>query len=163
MRDRSRWMVLSVSLLGFFSGGLLSAADSPYWPRFHGPNGNNISTEGGLLNRWPEGGPNLIWTAKGIGQGFSSVTLADGFIYTAGNLRDRTVVTALDLSGKIRWQADCGKAWIGSHVGTRGTPTLDGDRIYYETPHGDVVCLNAATGEEIWGLQFMLIERCTDF
>ncbi len=27
------------------------------WPRFHGANGDNISTETGLLSKWPRGGP----------------------------------------------------------------------------------------------------------
>jgi len=76
-------------------------------------------------------------------------------IYTAGNIDEDTVVTALDLKGQIRWQAKCGKAWSGDSPGTRGTPTLDGDRLYYETPHGDLVCLDAKTGDKVWGLNIL--------
>ncbi len=43
------------------------AAEPPSWPRFHGAKGDNISPDTGLLQRWPDGGPKLAWTAKGLG------------------------------------------------------------------------------------------------
>ena len=135
-------------LLGNFT---FANDDQPYWPQFHGPNGDNISIETGLLKQWPEGGPELIWKAEGMGEGFASISLANGLIYTAGKLDDQTVVIALNLNGKMEWQAKCGPAWTKSFPGTRSTPTLDGDRVYYESPLGDLVCLNAKTGEQLWG------------
>ncbi len=127
------------------------------WPQFHGPRRDNISTETGLLKRWPEGGPKLLWTARGLGHGFSSVSMAGGRIFTAGNIADQTVVTALDTGGKTQWQAKCGGAWTrrGLLPGTRGTPTLDGDRVYYETPLGDLACLDANSGRKLWGLNIL--------
>jgi hypothetical protein len=71
------------------SGSLLvrsvavSAEDSS-WPRFHGPDGDNHSPDTGLLKKWPDAGPKLLWTAKAIGHGFAGVTTADGRVYTAG-------------------------------------------------------------------------------
>lgn len=38
----------------------------------------------------------------------------------------------------------------GSGDGPRGTPTLDGDRLYAEGGTGDVSCLDAATGKTLW-------------
>jgi len=128
---------------------------APFWPRFHGPNNDNLSTDTGLLKKWPEGGPRLLWTAKGLGHGYASVTLADGLIYTAGNKGDKTMVTALDLDGKTVWQKENGEGWTGSYPGARGTPTLDGDRLYHESPLGDVICMNAKTGEKLWGLNIL--------
>jgi len=132
-----------------------AAATAGDWPQFHGAKRDNISTETGLLKRWPEGGPKLLWTARGLGHGFSSVSVKGGRIYTAGNIGDHTVVTALDLAGKTQWQTKCGGAWKGPHPGTRGTPTLDDGRLYYETPLGDVVCLDAANGKKLWGLNIL--------
>jgi len=128
---------------------------APFWPRFHGPKGDNISTDTGLLKEWPDGGPELVWSIKGIGHGFSSVTIADGMIYTDGNIGENTVITGLDMDGNIQWQKENGKAYTGSHEGTRGTPTIDGDRLYHESPLGQVVCLNAKDGERIWDLNIL--------
>ncbi len=139
-------------------GGLLAASaasaagQEAFWPQFHGPNRDNMSGETGLLKEWPENGPALIWTAKGLGQGYSTVSIAGGMIYTAGNIDKDTVITALDLNGKVLWQVKNGPAWTKDRPGTRGTPTIDGDRLYYESPLGELVCLRARTGERIWGL-----------
>lgn len=38
----------------------------------------------------------------------------------------------------------------GMGDGPRGTPTVDGDRLYAEGGNGDLVCLEAATGKTIW-------------
>ena len=92
------------------------------WPQFHGPRRDNRSVETGLLKQWPEGGPELAWTAKGLGQGFSTVAIADGRIYTTGNIDKDTVITAMDMSGKEIWKRKNGPAYKRSHPGTRSTP-----------------------------------------
>jgi outer membrane protein assembly factor BamB len=148
--------MLGVLLVGFAAAGLaLTAEEAPFWPRFHGPKGDNISTDVGLLAEWPKDGPKLLWTAKDLGEGFSSVSLAGGYIYTAGNVGQQSMITALGLDGKIRWQKPNGKAWTQSHAGTRSTPTINGDRLYDESPLGEVACLNAKTGEPIWHLNIL--------
>jgi len=121
-----------------------------FWPRFHGPRGDNISDATGLLTEWPEGGPPLVWTATGIGEGYAGVTIAEGLIYTSGNIDEKSVVTALTLDGQTEWQTDNGPAWTDSYPGTRSTPTIDGDRVYDESPLGQVTCYNAKTGEKLW-------------
>jgi outer membrane protein assembly factor BamB len=130
-------------------------AGTPFWPRFHGPKGDNLSSDTGLLKEWPKSGPPLLWTAKGLGHGYASVTLANGLIYTAGNIDEKTVVTALDLDGKLRWQADNGPAWTRDYPGTRGTPTIDGDRVYHESPLGELTCYDAKSGQKIWSVNIL--------
>jgi outer membrane protein assembly factor BamB len=129
------------------------ATEAHCWPRFHGPKGDNVSTETALLKKWPERGPRLLWTAKPIGQGFAGVTIADGRIYTAGDIGNDLVIFALDMDGRIRWQAKNGAAWTESGPpGARGTPTVDGNRLYHENAHDEVVCLDAMTGRKIWSV-----------
>jgi hypothetical protein len=122
------------------------------WPQFHGPKGDNISNETGLLKSWPEGGPEMVWRTEGLGHGFSSVVVADGRIITAGNIGTETVITAVDMNGKSLWQVKNGEGWNSkpAYPGTRGTPTIDGDFVYHENPHGNVMCLEAATGKIVW-------------
>jgi len=142
-------------LVGLSMAAASSAADAPSWPVFHGPNGDNHSSATGLLKKWPADGPKLAWTAKGIGTGFASVSLSQGMIFTAGNIEESTVVTALGLDGKQKWQAKVGEAWTRGPGGTRSTPTIDGEVLYYMNPHGDVVCLKTATGEKVWGVNLL--------
>ena len=128
---------------------------APYWPRFHGPNMDNISPDTDLLKKWPEGGPGRFWTSKGIGHGFGCPSIAAGLIFTSGNVKDKTVVTAMDLNGQIQWQVPAGEAWTGGHPSARGTPTINGDRLYHESPLGQVVCLDTKTGKEIWSVNIL--------
>ena len=164
----SNWMRLTACIasvligIGGCSSKPLPAPGSPSpadadasWPRFHGPGGDNISPDKGLLGAWPADGPRLVWAVDGIGHGFSGVTIADGLIFTDGNIEGATTIAALDLSGRIQWQAQNGPAWTDSHPGTRGTPTIDGGRLYHESPMGNVVCLDAASGDELWSLNIL--------
>ena len=52
------------------------------WPQFRGPNRDGTSTETGLLKKWPQSGPKLLWSVDGLGIGFSSAAIADGLVYT---------------------------------------------------------------------------------
>jgi len=125
------------------------------WPQFHGPRRDNKSDEAGLLKEWPEGGPKLLWTAKGIGHGFSCVAVAGGLVYITGNVGPDTLITAFDLDGKVAWTAKNGPAYTREHPGTRSTPTIDGGRLYHENAEGDVACLDAKTGRLIWALNIL--------
>jgi outer membrane protein assembly factor BamB len=78
-------------------------------------------------------------------------------IYTASSIGNNTVVIALDLDGKVLWKVKNGKSWTGSHPGSRSTPTIDGNRLYHQNPHGSLACLDAKTGDIVW--QFNIIEK----
>ena len=125
------------------------------WPQFHGPRRDNMSTETGLLKRWPKGGPKLIWKADGIGHGFASVAITGGRIYTAGNIGPNTIITAMDMSGKKLWQAKNGPAYRKITPGARATPTVAGGKLYHLNGDGDVICLDAATGKKVWTLNML--------
>ena len=120
------------------------------WPGFRGPARTGLSRDTGLLKEWPRDGPPLAWKASGVGAGFSSVSLADGRVFTMGDLKDASHVQALDgATGKSLWTAKVGKTG-GNYAGTRCTPTLDGGLLYAIGQFGDLVCLEQATGKERW-------------
>ena len=61
---------------------------------------------------------------------------------------------ALDeASGKLIWTTKVGKPG-GGPPGPRGTPTVSGDCVYVLGQFGDLVCLQAGTGKEIWRKNF---------
>ncbi|HEX7182225.1 MAG TPA: PQQ-binding-like beta-propeller repeat protein [Thermoanaerobaculia bacterium] len=126
-------------------------AASPEWPQWRGPNRDAVAKESGLLTQWPESGPPLAWKASGLGGGFSSLAISGGRIYTLGDRQGSQQVVAMSLAdGKIAWTAKVGPPWEDEYGGPRGTPAVDGDRVYALGSEGDLVCLQAATGKEIW-------------
>jgi len=136
-----------LTLILTFTIASVAAAD---WPQFHGANSDNKSPDTGLLKSWPDGGPTRIWEAAGIGEGYSSLSIVDGLIYTSGSVNGVCVVTALDTNGKIVWQQQNGQAWKGSYPGTRGTPTVDEGLVYHLSGNGSFICLKADTGDVVW-------------
>ena len=136
------------------------------WTMFHGPEGNNRSAETGLLTSWSEGGPTLLWKIDNIGEGisgFSSVTIQNGRLFTSGNRDGRSIVYCFDLDGNKLWEFDNGRAWTGSYVGTRSTPTVDGEFVYDFSPHGELVCLKVGCAEHPGGEKVWRRNILTDF
>jgi outer membrane protein assembly factor BamB len=70
----------------------------PEWPQWRGPNRDGISRETGLLKQWPEDGPKKVWSITGLGEGYSSITVKDGRIYTMGTADGGEAVFALDFN-----------------------------------------------------------------
>ena len=52
------------------------AATGGHWPQWRCPSRDNVSTETGLLKKWPGDGPPLVWRAEGIGEGIAYVSIA---------------------------------------------------------------------------------------
>jgi hypothetical protein len=48
------------------------------WHQWRGPNRDGISTEKGLMSKWPEQGPKVVFQSKGLGAGMASLAIADG-------------------------------------------------------------------------------------
>lgn len=128
-----------------------AAAAGGFWPQWRGPQRDGVSTETGLLQSWPAGGPPRLFAATGLGAGFSSVSIANGRIFTMGDLRAGQHVFALEeATGKILWSTRIGGRHDDEYGGPRATPTLDGDLLYTMDTDGDLVCLETATGKERW-------------
>jgi len=144
-----------VLLFGILCLLLSPPATGAEWTNFRGPNRDGKSTETGLLKSWPAGGPTFLWTAKGCGTGYASVTIANGLIYTTGSFGGETAVVALDMNGQQKWSTSFCGTFKGTGPGSRGTPTIDGGKLYAEGPQGTVVCLDAATGSKVWSVNLM--------
>ena len=140
---------LALCLIGTSYNSVAEAAD---WPQWRGPNRDGKSSETGLLKKWPEGGPKLLWSIEGLGTGFSTVSVADGLLYTTGMVGKEGILFAYDLQGNPKWKKPYGSEWRGSSPGVRTTPTVDQDRVYVMSGHGRVVCFDAKTGEEKWAV-----------
>jgi outer membrane protein assembly factor BamB len=124
------------------------------WPQWGGPDRNAISKETGLLKSWPKGGPPLAWKARGLGVGPSTPSIAEGRVFAMGNRDQTEYVVCLDgLGGKELWAAAVGPVRRETNddpAGPRCTPTVDGKLVYALGRSSDLVCLESATGKEVW-------------
>ena len=128
-----------------------AASDAADWPQWRGPARDGISADTGLLQRWPKGGPRLVRTVKGLGNGYASQVIAAGRVVTIG--KDGQAVFARCFSEK-----DGTRLW-STQIGQSGrkalsTPTIDGDRVYALDPDGNLHCLQAEDGKVIWKRSF---------
>ena len=145
-------------LIGSLFGGTTAAQENSEWACFHGMYRNNKSAETGLLKQWPASDPELLWTVTGLGEGYSSVSIAGGYLYTAGKLEKQTYVFAYDLNGKLVWKKTNGQSWVSTmsharaYTGSRSTPTYDDGFVYHLGDTGRLTTFDYRTGKEIWFL-----------
>jgi outer membrane protein assembly factor BamB len=143
-----------VTLIAF--GGAAAALDAQApgqdWPQWRGPARSAVSAETGLLREWPAPGPPRVWSAANLGAGFGSIAVQGDRVFVQGMQKPQSVVSALNRAdGKVLWTRSIGRAadnYMGS--GPRGTPTLDGDRLYVLTENGDLACLRVQDGSLVW-------------
>jgi len=140
-------------------GGLAIGAPQVHagdWNQWRGPERDGKASDTGLLQRWPASGPALDWKAAGVGSGYSSVSVVGDRLFTMGDKDDAGRVIALRVSdGTILWTARVGAAGAPdmqgySYPGPRCTPTVSGDLVFALDAWGEIVCVNAADGQEQW-------------
>lgn len=130
-----------------------NTAPEAEWPQWRGPLRNGVSSETGLLKQWPANGPAVIWSIKNLGEGYGSLSIRADRIYAQGTKGSESVVFCLNRAdGKTIWAVSLGPtAGNDRGNGPRGTPTLDGDRVYALTESGDLACLRERDGSRLWG------------
>jgi outer membrane protein assembly factor BamB len=144
---------------GAMVGGLLclgagaTAAGDDEWPQFLGPHANGISTETGLLDRWPTNGPPMLWEKK-IGSGYGAPSVRGSRLVVHHRIADEEIVECLEAaSGKSIWQYRYPSHFIdpyGYNNGPRGSPLLTADRCYTFGAEGKLACLDLVSGKLVW-------------
>ncbi len=123
------------------------------WPQFHGPARDSICREKGLLQSWPDGGPKLLWTLRGLGRGYATVSITGGKLLTMGDRADANGAEAqYVLAYDLATRGVLGRARGPTHTdgGPRCTPTVDGQAVYALGTDGDLLCLDADSGQRRW-------------
>ncbi len=134
--------------------GIIAASALGDWPQWRGPNRDGHSTDTGLLKKWSDGGPKLLWKATGLGAGYASVSVVGDRLFTMGDLGDAAYLIAVrPADGQILWKTKVGKSgapgW-GGFAGPRCTPTVDSNRVIAVSQYGQVLCADTVSGAEIW-------------
>lgn len=122
------------------------------WPQWRGPDRTDVSKETGLLKSWPSGGPKQLWIFRNAGQGYSGPAIAQGKYFVLGTRDNREILLVLDAeTGKELWATPIGGVLDNKWGdGPRGTPTVDGDRVYALSGTGELVCATVADGKIVW-------------
>ena len=139
-----------------------TAATAADWPGFRGPNRDGLSPETGLLQKWPDDGPKKLWTAKNLGLGWGTPSVADGVIYGVGTRDGKDGVWAIKESdGSELWFtpfAPKASDLLSQTNGPASTPTVHKGKVYTVSANGTLSCLDAKDGKEVWSKSYV-----TDF
>jgi outer membrane protein assembly factor BamB len=127
------------------------------WTQWGGPNRNFQTVASGLKDTWPASGPRVVWK-RPIGEGYSSVAVDNGVVYTMyGKPREEFVIAMDAETGKTLWE-QAGPMTFQSDAPEQGngpytTPLLVGNRLFTTGVAGRLQCLDAKTGKVIWTQQ----------
>ncbi len=150
----------------------LHRASADDWPQWLGPQRDGVWRETGILEKFPEAGPTRRWRTE-IGAGYSGPAVAGGRVF----VMDRIVPTdapkpksAFDFAqipgterilcfneadGHLVWKQEYDCPYTVSYAaGPRTTPLVAGGRVFTLGTMGNLLCLDAATGEKVWERDF---------
>ncbi len=123
------------------------------WPKFLGPTGDGKSPEKGLLTKWPEGGPKMVWKMK-LGTSYCMPVVAKGRLFMFDRFGDKARLTCSNSeTSKELWRFEYASDYEDLYQfdnGPRCCPIVDGNRVYLCGVEGMLHCLRASDGQEIW-------------
>lgn len=138
----------------------LPASVFAQWPQFGGPNRDFKSDATGLAEKWSDDGPRPIWS-RSLGEGYSSIVMDGGRLFTMYRSSDKEIVVALDAgTGETIWEQEY-EAPIAEGiekrfgVGPRSTPTIAADHVYAIGITGKLSCLTKKDGKLVWSHDLM--------
>ena len=155
-----------------FVGAMLLAplaARADDWPQWLGPQRDGVWRETGLIEKFPAGGPKVVWRTP-IEHGFAGPAVVGDRVYITDHRRARDekgepvrptrdggfpgserVFCLNAADGKEVWkhEYDCPYK-IYYPNGPRCTPLIHGGKLYTLGAMGDLICLDAKKGTVIW-------------
>jgi outer membrane protein assembly factor BamB len=128
--------------------------------QWHGVNRDGQYNETSLLNKWKDGGPELLWATEGIGKGYAAPSVTQDKIFINGEIDTTSYLFAYDLKGKLLWKVENGKEFYGNGFssqfpGARSTPTVVDDLVYSCSGRGRIICCDTKTGTLKWTLDMI--------
>lgn len=142
------------------------------WPQYLGPQRDGYWRETGILEKFPSGGPKVLWRAE-CGMGYAGPAVSQGMVFIPDRVLgdgtlpkdpfSRGAVQGIDRllcldekTGKQFWKFELPVEYRVSYPGgPRCTPTVDGDILYWLGTMGDFHALETKTGKEVWKTHFM--------
>lgn len=146
--------------------GLAATTRADDWPQWMGPERDNVWRETGIVEKFPAGGPKVLWRTPVAG-GYAGPAVAGGKVFVTdfktdakldeGNFKRNpsdgveSVMCLDEATGKEVWKHSYPVKYAISYpAGPRCTPTVDGDRVYFLGAEGNFLCMKIGTGKVVW-------------
>ncbi|MCX7701943.1 MAG: PQQ-like beta-propeller repeat protein [Gemmataceae bacterium] len=148
----------------------LAVADD--WPQWLGPHRNGQWRETGILEKFPAGGPKVVWRQP-VAWGYSGPAVAEGRVFVSDLATEQDIsklnnpAGASEVKGVERvhcFDAKSGEPlWKHEHPcdyklsypgGPRCTPTVHEGLVYHLGGMGRLVCLKTDDGSVVWSKDF---------
>jgi outer membrane protein assembly factor BamB len=160
--------LVAVALVAF---GIVAKADD--WPQWMGPKRDNVWREDGILDKFPKGGPKVVWRTP-VNGGYAGPAVANGKVFVTDRVLAKGAqnpedpfdvkqkvnsterVLCLDAkTGKEIWKHsyDC-PYQISYPAGPRCTPTVHDGKVYTLGAMGNLICFEADSGKVLWEKDF---------
>jgi outer membrane protein assembly factor BamB len=147
---------LDIAAVGVLETGPGRPADWPgRWPRFRGPDADNVSRDGArLLRQWPPDGPEVLWRVA-LGEGYAGPAVANGRVYVFDYDQDKRADAMRCLSladGKEIWRFSYPLHVKRHHGMSRTVPAVTDRYVVGLGPKCHVVCCDAVSGKLLWAI-----------
>jgi outer membrane protein assembly factor BamB len=158
--------------LGLLLAMIVPPARADDWPQWLGPKRDGVWREKGILDKFPPGGPKVLWRTP-VGGGYAGPAVAGGKVYLMDRQLAKGVKNPDDPFSRPRLEgservlcldANTGKTvWIDEYpctyaisyaVGPRVTPAVADGKVYALGAMGDLRCLDAERGNLLWSKNF---------
>lgn len=136
--------------------GCLIACQAADWPQWRGPKRDGHAPAGSILVANLPATAKVVWKTS-AGPGLASPVVAGGTVIVFDAAEGKEVVRALDRgTGDEKWRTVVDETFHDSQGpdGPRGTPLIDGGRVYAVSCRGQLDCLDLNSGQKIWGANF---------
>ncbi len=130
----------------------ISPADAADWPQWRGPQGDGVAPAGQPFPEKIADEPVNVWRIP-AGPGLSSPVVAGGKVLAFDAQDGQETLRLLDAAnGKEVWRAAVDTPFSDSQgpTGPRGTPMIEGDRVYAVSCRGELQCRQLADGKLNW-------------
>lgn len=151
--NRARLSFLAMAAIAVIFSMEMKAQD---WPQWRGPNRDGVSKEANLHLNWEEKKPSLLWTFRAAGAGYAAPVIVESVLYSHGAADGDDFAFALDTkTGQLKWKQRLGDLFVMDRGnGSRGSVTVDGDKLYLIRGGGQLHCLSATDGKLLWQKDF---------
>jgi outer membrane protein assembly factor BamB len=119
---------------------------------WRGPDRMGIYHETGLLQEWPESGPEMAWAYEDLGEGFTSPVIIGENIYITGMEGSTGYLYILAKDGSLVNKFPYGQERDSGYPGSRSTPAIVGNKAYIVNAFGRLVCMDVDNGNIPWGI-----------